>query len=389
MTDPAAQQAPISRDTALSVRNLVKTFTLSGGIFSRNQGEVSAVAGVSFDIPFGRTLGLVGESGCGKSTTARSVLRLVEPTSGEVFLQRRLDDPAAQGPASEENGEPKPSAGPSPNEPQDGGPPDSGAQDNGRVETIDIIAADRRRLRELRRHMQIVFQDPFASLNPRMTVGAAIAELMEVHLDLTRSARTEAVGELLQLVGMSANAANRYPHEFSGGQRQRIGVARALALRPGFLILDEPVSALDVSIQAQVLNLFHEIQERLGLTYLFIAHDLAVVRHICDHTAVMYLGKIAESAPTDQLFAEPMHPYTHALLSAVPVPDPVHQRQRSRILLEGDVPSPLNPPSGCRFHTRCPVGKGRDVCREEEPPLRELAPGHLTACHFPEVKNII
>ena len=379
LTHPAAQQTqtPISRDAALSVRNLVKTFTLSGGIFSRNQGEVSAVAGVSFDIPFGRTLGLVGESGCGKSTTARSVLRLVEPTSGEVFLQRRLD--GAPGP--EEDGKQEPAA--NPNGSPDGGPGD------GRVETIDIIAADRRRLRELRRHMQIVFQDPFASLNPRMTVGAAIAELMEVHLDLTRSARAEAVGELLQLVGMSANAANRYPHEFSGGQRQRIGVARALALRPGFLILDEPVSALDVSIQAQVLNLFHEIQERLGLTYLFIAHDLAVVRHICDHTAVMYLGKIAESAPTDQLFAEPMHPYTHALLSAVPVPDPVHQRKRSRILLEGDVPSPLNPPSGCRFHTRCPVGKDRDVCREEEPPLRELAPGHLTACHFPEVKNII
>ena len=369
MTAPAAPPTTIDRDTALSVRDLVKTFTLSGGIFSRNQAEVSAVAGVSFDIPFGRTLGLVGESGCGKSTTARSVLRLVEPTSGEVVLQRRLN----------------------------GDPPDDDAGDGGdgsqpgseRVETIDIIAADRRRLRELRRHMQIVFQDPFASLNPRMTVGAAIAELMEVHLDLTRSARMEAVGELLQLVGMSANAAARYPHEFSGGQRQRIGVARALALRPGFLILDEPVSALDVSIQAQVLNLFHEIQERLGLTYLFIAHDLAVVRHICDHTAVMYLGKIVESAPTDLLFTEPMHPYTHALLSAVPVPDPVHQRKRSRILLEGDVPSPLNPPSGCRFHTRCPVGKDLEICRTEEPPLREMSPDHLAACHFPEVKNII
>ena len=372
LTDTAPPPTDISRDTALSVRDLVKTFTLSGGIFSRNQGEVSAVAGVSFDIPFGRTLGLVGESGCGKSTTARSVLRLVEPTSGEVVLQRRLNGEHA--PDGDGNGE----AG-----------AEAGAPGDGGVETIDVIAADRRRLRELRRHMQIVFQDPFASLNPRMTVGAAIAELMEVHLDLTRSARLEAVGELLQLVGMSANAANRYPHEFSGGQRQRIGVARALALRPGFLILDEPVSALDVSIQAQVLNLFHEIQERLGLTYLFIAHDLAVVRHICDHTAVMYLGKIVESAPTDLLFTEPMHPYTHALLSAVPVPDPVHQRQRSRILLEGDVPSPLNPPSGCRFHTRCPIGKDREICRTEEPPLREMSPDHLAACHFPEIKNII
>ena len=376
MTDTAPPPTAISRDTALVVRDLVKTFTLSGGIFSRNQGEVSAVAGVSFDIPFGRTLGLVGESGCGKSTTARSVLRLVEPTSGEVVLQRRLNGDPAPGDDAEA-GDAKP---------DEAGEAEAGA---GRVETIDIIAADRRRLRELRRHMQIVFQDPFASLNPRMTVGAAIAELMEVHLDLTRSARVEAVGELLQLVGMSANAAGRYPHEFSGGQRQRIGVARALALRPGFLILDEPVSALDVSIQAQVLNLFHEIQERLGLTYLFIAHDLAVVRHICDHTAVMYLGKIVESAPTDLLFTEPMHPYTHALLSAVPVPDPAHQRQRSRILLEGDVPSPLNPPSGCRFHTRCPVGKDREICRTEEPPLREMSPDHLAACHFPEIKNII
>ena len=375
MTDPAPPPTAISRDTALSVRDLVKTFTLSGGIFSRNQGEVSAVAGVSFDIPFGRTLGLVGESGCGKSTTARSVLRLVEPTSGEVVLQRRLNGEHA--PDGDGSGETGTETG------------EAGAPGAGGVETIDVIAADRRRLRELRRHMQIVFQDPFASLNPRMTVGAAIAELMEVHLDLTRSARLEAVGELLQLVGMSANAANRYPHEFSGGQRQRIGVARALALRPGFLILDEPVSALDVSIQAQVLNLFHEIQERLGLTYLFIAHDLAVVRHICDHTAVMYLGKIVESAPTDLLFTEPMHPYTHALLSAVPVPDPVHQRQRSRILLEGDVPSPLNPPSGCRFHTRCPIGKDREICRTEEPPLREMSPDHLAACHFPEIKNII
>ena len=237
--------------------------------------------------------------------------------------------------------------------------------------------------------MQIVFQDPFASLNPRMSVGAAIGELLEVHTDMPRRDRKEAVGGLLQLVGMNPNIADRYPHEFSGGQRQRIGVARALALNPGFLILDEPVSALDVSIQAQVLNLLEELQDRLGLTYLFIAHDLAVVRHICDDTAVMYLGKIVEQARTDRLFSQPMHPYTHALLSAVPTPRPKIQRQRSRILLEGDVPSPIDPPSGCRFHTRCPVGKDKEICRVEEPPLKEQAPGHLAACHFAEAKSIV
>jgi len=220
-------------------------------------------------------------------------------------------------------------------------------------------------------------------------VGAAIGELMHVHTDMNAAERATSVAEILGLVGMNPNAADRYPHEFSGGQRQRIGVARALALSPDFLVLDEPVSALDVSIQAQVLNLFVELQQDLGLTYLFIAHDLAVVRHICDDTAVMYLGKIVERTSTDRLFTEPMHPYTHALLSAVPVPDPKHQRERSRILLEGDVPSPLNPPSGCRFHTRCPIGKDQEVCRTDEPPLVDLAPGHAVACHFPEVKAIV
>ena len=336
---------------ALSVRDLVKTFAVGGGVFGGEKGEVSAVAGLSFDIPSGTTMGLVGESGCGKSTTARSILRLIEPTSGEVVLRRPLE--------------------------------------GGGSEHIDVIAADRRRLRELRRHMQIVFQDPFASLNPRMSVGAAIGELLQVHAGMSRTDRSKRVADLLSLVGMNPNVADRYPHEFSGGQRQRIGVARALALNPSFLILDEPVSALDVSIQAQVLNLLEEIQDRLGLTYLFIAHDLAVVRHICDDTAVMYLGKIVEHASTDRLFAAPMHPYTHALLSAVPTPNPRLQRQRSRILLEGDVPSPLNPPSGCRFHTRCPVGKGKEICRVEEPPLEERAPGHRVACHFAEVKTII
>ncbi len=338
-------------DLALSVRDLVKTFRIGGGMFGGEEGDVSAVAGVSFDIVSGRTLGLVGESGCGKSTTARCILRLIEPTSGEVELFRMLDD--------------------------------------GGRERIDIIAADRKQLRALRRQMQIVFQDPFASLNPRMTVGAAIGELMQVHTDMNAQERAAAVGDILGLVGMNPNVAERYPHEFSGGQRQRIGVARALALNPDFLILDEPVSALDVSIQAQVLNLFDELQDELGLTYLFIAHDLAVVRHICDDTAVMYLGKIVEHTTTDRLFREPMHPYTHALLSAVPVPDPKHQRRRSRILLEGDVPSPLNPPSGCRFHTRCPVGRDKEVCRTDEPPLVDVAPGHAVACHFPEVKSIV
>ncbi len=337
--------------SALTVRDLVKIFSIGGGILGGEKGEVSAVAGVSFDIRSGTTMGLVGESGCGKSTTARSILRLIEPTSGEVVLRRPLE--------------------------------------GGDSEMIDVIAADRRQLRELRRHMQIVFQDPFASLNPRMSVGAAIAELLQVHTDMSRADRSKRVGELLTLVGMNPNIADRYPHEFSGGQRQRIGVARALALNPSFLILDEPVSALDVSIQAQVLNLLEELQDQLGLTYLFIAHDLAVVRHICDDTAVMYLGKIVEQASTDRLFAAPMHPYTHALLSAVPTPNPRIQRRRSRILLEGDVPSPLNPPPGCRFHTRCPIGRGKEICRVEEPALIEQAPGHRVACHFAEVKSVI
>jgi len=341
----------LGSDIALSVKDLVKTFHVGGGFLGGEKGEVSAVAGVSFNIKFGKTMGLVGESGCGKSTTARCILRLIEPTSGDVLLQQTLE--------------------------------------GGGYGTIDIIAADKKQLRDLRRRMQIVFQDPFASLNPRMTVGAPIGELLSVHTDLNRKERAARTGNLLRLVGMNPKAADRYPHEFSGGQRQRIGVARALALSPDFLVLDEPVSALDVSIQAQVLNLLEELQHDLGLTYLFIAHDLAVVRHICHETAVMYLGKIVETTTTDRLFSEPMHPYTHALLSAVPVPDPKLERQRSRILLEGDVPSPLNPPSGCRFHTRCPVGKGKEICWTEEPPLRELMPGHHVACHFPETRQVI
>jgi oligopeptide transport system ATP-binding protein len=336
---------------AISVRNLVKTFYVGGGLFGGEKAEVSAVAGVSFDIEFGKTLGLVGESGCGKSTTARCILRLIEPTSGEVVLQRPLE--------------------------------------GGAMEQIDIMAADRKQLSRLRRDMQIVFQDPFASLNPRMSVGQALREPLKVHTAMTREEQDARVADLLSLVGLNPRVVDRYPHEFSGGQRQRIGVARALAFDPELLVLDEPVSALDVSIQAQVLNLLEDLQDELGLTYLFIAHDIAVVRHICDDVAVMYLGKVVERTETETLFERPMHPYTHALLSAVPAPNPATERKRTRILLEGDVPSPLNPPTGCRFHTRCPIGKNREICRVEEPPLRELEPGHWVACHFPEPKKVI
>ncbi len=346
---PTVTQLP--SDVAVSVRDLVKTFEVGGGLFSRTKGEVSAVAGISFDIERGTTMGLVGESGCGKSTAARCILRLIEPTSGDVFLQRTLDD--------------------------------------GSGETIDIMAADRRQLRSLRREMQIVFQDPFASLNPRMTVGQTLGELLSVHTDMSRAEREIRSSDLLRIVGLNPRYTDRYPHEFSGGQRQRVGIARALALNPGFLIADEPVSALDVSIQAQVLNLFDELQKSLGLTYLFIAHDLAVVRHVCDNIAVMYLGKIVEMTDADAMFAEPMHPYTHALLSAAPLSDPKRERQRERILLEGEVPTALNPPSGCRFHPRCPVGRDKEICRTTEPPLRAEAPGHLVACHFAEVRSVI
>jgi oligopeptide transport system ATP-binding protein len=343
---------PETKDNvAVSVRDLAKTFYVGGGVFGGEQSEVSAVAGISFDIEFGRTLGLVGESGCGKSTTARCILRLIEPTSGEVVLQRNLD--------------------------------------GGHMERIDIMSADRRQLSRLRQDMQIVFQDPFASLNPRMSVGQTLREPLHVHKSMTREEQDARVADLLGLVGLNPRIVDRYPHEFSGGQRQRIGVARALAFDPEFLVLDEPVSALDVSIQAQVLNLLEDLQDELGLTYLFIAHDIAVVRHICDDVAVMYLGKIVERAETDVLFNRPMHPYTQALLSAVPTPDPRKERQRERILLEGDVPSPRNPPSGCRFHTRCPIGKDKEICRAEEPLLQELESGHLVACHFPEVKEVI
>ena len=347
MTQTDSATLTVDTDTTLSVRNLVKNFEVGGGILSsRPRGIVSAVAGVSFDIPRGTTLGLVGESGCGKSTTARCILRLIEPTSGNVLLRRELEGDAGS-------------------------------------EMIDITTADRNTLRNLRREMQIVFQDPYASLNPRMRIGDAIGEQLAVHTDMTREQQRRRVGELLEMVGLNPRYARRFPHEFSGGQRQRVGVARALSLHPSFVVCDEPVSALDVSIQAQVLNLLRELQEDLGLTYLFIAHDLAVVRHISERIAVMYLGKVVEIGESEQLFTQPLHHYTNALLSAAPLPDPVLERQRTRILLEGEVPSPINPPSGCRFHPRCPVGRTEEICRNEEPLLKQERPGHMAACHFP------
>jgi oligopeptide transport system ATP-binding protein len=328
------------------VRGLVKEFPIRRGVFFKRQiGSVSAVANISFDVKRGETMGLVGESGCGKSTTARCVLRLLDPTAGEVIFH---------GP----NGE------------------------------VDIASADTDTLRGMRREMQIVFQDPYASLNPRMTVASIVAEPLVVAGIGTSDERLQKVKDLLEVVGLSPEHTNRYPHEFSGGQRQRIGVARALALNPSFMVLDEPVSALDVSIQAQVLNLMDDLQEEFGLTYLFIAHDLSVVRHISDSVAVMYLGKIVERADRDTLYARPMHPYTHALLSAVPIPDPRLEATRERIILEGDIPSPANPPPGCRFNTRCPIAQ-KGLCDVEEPALIEHEPGHWAACHFPEVKQVV
>ncbi|MBO68904.1 MAG: hypothetical protein CL398_11410 [Acidiferrobacteraceae bacterium] len=340
----------ISGDIVLSVRHLVKNFNLGSRWFSgKSGGVVSAVADVSFDIPRGKTMGLVGESGCGKSTTARCILRLIEPTSGSVTFST-----------------------------------------DGRAENIvDVTTASSEALRRLRQSMQIVFQDPFASLNPRMTVGDTIEEMLLVNTDMDRTSRTTRVVELLDLVGLESMHAKRFPHEFSGGQRQRIGVARALALNPSFIVCDEPVSALDVSIQAQVLNLLAELQENFSLTYLFITHDLAVVRQVCDDVAVMYLGKIVEQSPVEKLFAEPMHPYTQALVSAAPIPNPAKQRERTRILLEGDVPSPINPPDGCRFQSRCPIGKAEVKCRSVEPRLIDVDGVHQVACHFPEVRSVL
>jgi peptide/nickel transport system ATP-binding protein/oligopeptide transport system ATP-binding protein len=336
--DPGATGRPAgdgaaSRDgPLLEIEGLVKDFPIRGGLLRRTVANVSAVAGLDVAVHRGETFSLVGESGCGKSTTGRCILRLQEPTGGSI-----------------------------------------------RFDGVDVVGASSRDLRRLRRRMQIVYQDPYASLNPRLTVGGIISDPMRVH-GLWSDGGPERVGALLERVGLSPSHVNRYPHEFSGGQRQRIGIARALALEPELLVLDEPVSALDVSIRAGVVNLLADLQAELGLTYLFIAHDLAVVRHVSDQVAVMYLGKIVEQGPSDEVYEHASHPYTQALLSAVPVPDPKVERKRKRILLEGDVPSPVNPPSGCRFRTRC--WKAQQRCAEEEPALVDRGQGHPVACHF-------
>ncbi len=330
MTDVAEP----SGDAIMEVRDLVKHFPVRAGFLQRQVGAVQAVDGVSFDVMRGETLGLVGESGCGKSTTARLLLRLMAPTSGSIRFDGR--------------------------------------------EIAHIKGAE---LKALRRDMQMIFQDPYSSLNPRKTVGSIISDPFVIHRMNPEGGRKRAVQELMDTVGLNPEHYNRYPHEFSGGQRQRIGVARALALKPKVIVADEPVSALDVSIQAQVLNLLRDLQRDLGLTLIFIAHDLSVVRHMCDRVAVMYLGRIYELATSEQLYAHPRMPYTGALMSAVPVPDPRLAATKKRQLLTGDVPSPTNPPPGCRFHTRC--WKAQEVCRQEAPALETKEGGNLAACHFP------
>ncbi len=322
-----------NNDALLRVEDLKMHFPIYRGVFQKEVGAVRAVDGVTFSIKRGETLGLVGESGCGKSTTGRAILQLYKPTAGHVFY---------------------------------------GDQD------LTLLKGEE--LRRMRRKMQMIFQDPYASLNPRMTVGDIIGEPLVVHNVASGKEVQDRVEDLLRLVKMNPSFATRYPHEFSGGQRQRIGVARALALQPEFIVCDEPISALDVSIQAQVVNLLEDLQDEFHLTYLFIAHDLSMVRHISDRVAVMYLGTIAEITDRHTLYANPLHPYSKALLSAVPIPDPAIEKDRSRIILEGDVPSPVNPPSGCHFRTRCPIAK--ETCALTTPELREVEPGHFAACHL-------
>ncbi len=323
------QQKPI----LIRVEHLTKGFPIKRGVvFRRQVGSIQAVEDVSFNIYQGETLGLVGESGCGKTTLGRTIIQLYQATKGKVFYGEQ-----------------------------------------------ELTAMHGEELRKFRRNMQMVFQDPYASLNPRMTVGSILAEPLIVHQIGTHQERVARIQELLKLVGLNPYFTNRYPHEFSGGQRQRICIARALALQPQFIICDEPIAALDVSIQAQVVNLLQDLQEKYHLTYLFIAHDLSMVRHISHHIAVMYLGKMVELADRDEIYEHAAHPYTQALLSAVPIPDPLKERMRKRIILEGDVPSPANPPSGCRFHPRCPIVM--DVCKQEVPEWREISAGHWVACH--------
>ncbi len=321
------------KEPLLRVQNLVKHFPITGGILGRVVDRVHAVDGVSFDLAAGETLGVVGESGCGKSTTGRCILRLIEPTSGEVWFEGK-----------------------------------------------SVTKASKTELRALARDIQIIFQDPYASLNPRMTVAAIIGEALTIHkLTKTPQEYEARIVQLLETVGLNADHMRRFPHEFSGGQRQRIGIARALAVNPKLLVCDEAVSALDVSIQAQVINLLEDLQEQFSLTYIFIAHDLSVVEHISDRVAVMYLGRIVELAPAQALYIDPKHPYTEALLSAVPIPDPTIKRKR--IMLQGDVPSPIKPPSGCHFHTRCPIAQ-KPLCNTESPVLKQTGEGHWVACHL-------